>query len=144
MTTIDTTGIHHVRLTVTDLKRSLAFYRDVLGFVVAVDQQGDPSDPEVRTDPARFYGGVVLQMSDGTLFGLAPVADPDDQFDPNRVGLDHISFTVSSIDELAKAAAQFDESGVERGEITKLPDLGIAILAFFDPDRNHLELTAEL
>ncbi len=29
---ITTTGLHHLRLTVTDLQRSRAFYTEVLGF----------------------------------------------------------------------------------------------------------------
>jgi glyoxylase I family protein len=146
MTTIATTGIDHVRLTVpvTNLEQSLAFYRDVLGFEIAVEQQGDPSDPEVRNDPARFYGGVVLQMPDGTLVGLRPVAEADDRFVSERVGLDHLSFKVSSIHELEKAVEQLDEANVERGEIIKLDGLGIAILSFQDPNGIHLELTAAL
>jgi catechol 2,3-dioxygenase-like lactoylglutathione lyase family enzyme len=78
------------------------------------------------------------------LFGLRPVADPHDRFVSERVGLDHLSFKVSSIDELAKAATQLDEAGVERGEIIKLDALGIAILSIQDPDGINLELTAAL
>jgi catechol 2,3-dioxygenase-like lactoylglutathione lyase family enzyme len=61
MTTIETAGIHHLRLTVTNLERSRAFYGDVLGFEIAIDSQGDPSDPEVRSDQAKLYGGVVFK-----------------------------------------------------------------------------------
>jgi catechol 2,3-dioxygenase-like lactoylglutathione lyase family enzyme len=143
MTTIETAGIHHLRLTVTNLERSRAFYGDVLGFEIAIDSQGDPSDPEVRSDQAKLYGGVVFKTN-GMLFGLRPVADPHDRFTSERVGLDHLSFTVPSIDELAKAATRLDEAGVERGEIIKLDALGIAILSFQDPDRVNLELTAAL
>jgi catechol 2,3-dioxygenase-like lactoylglutathione lyase family enzyme len=143
MTTIETAGIHHVRLTVTNLERSLAFYRDVLGFAIAVGPQGDYSDPAVRSDQAKLYGGVVFKTN-GMLFGLRPVADPHDRFVSERVGLDHLSFKVSSIDELAKAATRLDAAGVERGEIIKLNALGIAILSIQDPDGINLELTAAL
>lgn len=63
---IQTTGLHHVRITVTDLARSRAFYTDVLGFEVAAESPGSPDDPEVRNDPAQLYGGVVFQTN-GTL-----------------------------------------------------------------------------
>jgi glyoxylase I family protein len=143
MASIDTTGIHHIRLTVTDLARSRAFYADVLGFQVAAESPGSPDDPAVRDDPAQLYGGVVFQTN-GMLFGLRPVADATDRFVSERVGLDHLSFTVASRDALLTARDRLDEHGVPHGEVTDLPGFGIAILSFSDPDGVHLELTAPL
>ena len=37
--------VHHIRLTVTDLERSKAFYTEVLGFQVAIDTL-PPEDDE--------------------------------------------------------------------------------------------------
>ncbi|MGW4092835.1 VOC family protein [Nocardia sp. NPDC004750] len=140
---IETTGTHHIRLTVTDIARSRAFYRDVLGFPIAAESPGSPDDPEVRVDPMRLFGGVVFQAN-GMLLGLRPVADPADRFDSERVGLDHLSFTVPARDDLAAAAARLADAGIEHGEITEMADFGIAILSFSDPDGIHLELTAPL
>ncbi len=140
---IDTTGLHHVRITVTDLARSRAFYSDVLGFQVAAESPGSPDDPAVREDPNQLYGGVVF-ATNGMLFGLRPVADPGDRFVSERVGLDHISFTVASRDDLAAARDRLDEHGVPHGEVIELPAFGIAILSFSDPDGVHLELTSPL
>ncbi|MBF6190018.1 VOC family protein [Nocardia implantans] len=140
---IETTGTHHIRLTVTDIARSRAFYRDVLGFPIAAESPGSPDDPAVRTDPMRLFGGVVFQAN-GMLLGLRPVADPADRFDSERVGLDHLSFTVPARDDLVAAAARLSEAGIEHGEITEMADFGIAILSFSDPDGIHLELTAPL
>ncbi|WP_159840348.1 VOC family protein [Nocardia sp. CY41] len=140
---IETTGTHHIRLTVTDIARSRAFYRDVLGFPIAAESPGSPDDPAVRTDPMRLFGGVVFQAN-GMLLGLRPVADPTDRFDSERVGLDHLSFTVPARDDLVAAAARLSEAGIEHGEITEMADFGIAILSFSDPDGIHLELTAPL
>ncbi|MBF6467089.1 VOC family protein [Nocardia beijingensis] len=140
---IETTGTHHIRLTVTDIARSRAFYRDVLGFPIAAQSPGSPDDPAVRTDPMRLFGGVVFQAN-GMLLGLRPVAAPTDRFDSERVGLDHLSFTVPARDDLVAAAARLSEAGIEHGEITKMADFGIAILSFSDPDGIHLELTAPL
>jgi glyoxylase I family protein len=143
MALIDTTGIHHVRLTVTDLARSRAFYAEVLGFQVAAESPGSPDDPAVREDPAQLYGGVVFQTN-GLLFGLRPVAPGDDRFVSERVGLDHLSFTVASRDALVDARDKLEERGVPHGEVIDLPPFGIAILSFSDPDGVHLELTAPL
>lgn len=140
---IETTGLHHVRLTVTDLARSRDFYQKVLGFEVVAESQGDPADPAVRSDPGQLYGGIVF-LTNGMLFGLRPVADEHDRFDSERVGLDHLSFTVASLDALREAATRLRDAGVEHGDIIELDAFGIAILSFSDPDGVHLELTAAL
>ncbi|WP_067683657.1 VOC family protein [Nocardia miyunensis] len=141
MPVLATTGTHHIRLTVTDIDRSRAFYRDVLGFEVAAESPGSPDDPQVRADPFRLYGGCVFQAN-GMLLGLRPVASPHDRFDSGRVGLDHVSFSVESKDELYRAAARLDDAGVEHGEVIDMPQFSISILSFDDPDGIHLELTA--
>lgn len=143
MALIETTGVHHIRITVTDIDRSRAFYQDVLGFDVAAESPGHPSDPGVRDDPAQLYGGVVFGVN-GTLFGLRPVAEPGDRFDASRVGLDHVSFAVGSIDDLHAVAGRLTVAGVEHGEVKQLDGFGIAILSFSDPDGIHLELSAPL
>jgi glyoxylase I family protein len=143
MALIVTTGLHHVRLTVSDLARSRAFYEEILGFEVAAQSPGDPSDPAVRQDPAQLYGGVIYQTN-GILFGLRPVASAGDAFDSERTGLDHISFAVANRDVLLAAASALEERGIMHGEVMDLAAFGIAILSFSDPDGVHLELTAPL
>ena len=119
---------------------SRAFYSEVLGFTVIAESSDDPA---VRTDPDRIYGGVVFE-GPGIHLGLRPVADPDDRFVSERVGLDHLSFTVASHGALVEAAAALEERGVPHGEVTDLPDWGLTILSFSDPDGAHLELSAAL
>jgi glyoxylase I family protein len=143
MALIETTGLHHIRLTVCDLARSRAFYEEVLGFQVAAVSPGDPSDPAVRADPAQLYGGVVYQTN-GILFGLRPVAEAGDTFNSERTGLDHVSFTVANRDALVAAATALEEAGIPHGEVMELDGFGLAILSFSDPDGVHLELTANL
>ena len=143
MALIDTTGLHHVRLTVCDLARSRAFYEEILGFEVAAQSPGDPSDPAVRQDPAQLYGGVVYQTN-GILFGLRPVASAGDTFDSERTGLDHLSFGVADRGALLDAATALAEKGITHGDVMDLEGFGIAILSFSDPDGVHLELTAPL
>jgi glyoxylase I family protein len=105
--------------------------------------QGDPNDPQVRNDPAQLFGGVVFQTA-GLIFGLRPVADPTDRFDSERVGLDHLSFSVGSLDELSSAAERLRQAGIEHGEVKELTNFNNAILSFSDPDGIHLELSAPL
>src|SRR5689334_24394758 len=95
MPLVDISGCHHLRLTVSDIARSRAFYTKVLGFQVLAESPGDPSDPAVRADQNQLYGGVVM-LGGNLVLGLRPVAPADDRFDPDRVGLDHLSFNVAS------------------------------------------------
>jgi glyoxylase I family protein len=132
--------IHHLRLTVTDIARSRAFYTGLLGFQVAVESP-PPGDPNYDALYPVLWGGVVMS-SGNLLLGLRPVAPGTDRFDENRVGLDHLSFNVASRAELEEAARLFDDQGVPHGEITRLEGFGIDILPFRDPDNVQLELTA--
>ena len=70
------------------------------------------------------------------------MAPGDDRFDPDRVGLDHLSFSVASREDLEQAVRLFDEQGVTHGGITRLDSFGIDVLPFEDPDGIQLELTA--
>ena len=131
-TKITTSGVHHIRLIVTDPIRSRDFYTSLLNFTVA----------------AELPPGFVL-TNGNILLGMTSPWDenqsiPNDRFSPNRVGLDHLSFGVANRAELLKAAALFDENGVEHGEVRDLPPFGITILSFNDPDGIQCELTAPL
>jgi catechol 2,3-dioxygenase-like lactoylglutathione lyase family enzyme len=137
---IPTGDIHHLRLTVTDLERSREFYTDLLGFTVAVESP-PPDDPAAAETFKILFGGVVM-IRGNLLMGLRPMAPSGDRFDPDRVGLDHLSFGVASRDDLDEAVRLLDAHGVAHGEITTLASFGIDVLPFEDPDGVQLELTA--
>ena len=133
---IPTRSFHHVRLTVTDIDRSRAFYDDVFGLPVAMEMPAD-ADDATREQLAFLYGGVVYALGD-SLFGLRPVGGDD--FDEDRTGLDHLSFAVDSRADLDAAAAMLDERGIAHGGVK---DIGVgSILEFRDPDGIALELFA--
>ena len=142
MALIDSNGFAHVRLTVTDIARSKAFYDQVFGWPTAVDASDRVDEPGVTESAEAFFGGVVYQTPQGTLFGLRPVGH--ERFESGRTGLDHVSFSVSSRAELEKAAEAMDGARIPHGEIVDLADAGIAILSFQDPDDINVELTAPL
>ena len=128
---VATSGVHHLKLTVTDVARSRDFYTGVLGFDVVGD-----------------HGSTVLVSDGSVMIGLAPPPDPTqaierDLFNENRVGLDHLSFTVGSRADLERAAQLLGQRGVPCSEIVDLgPGFGIYVLMLRDPDNIQLELTA--
>jgi glyoxylase I family protein len=133
-------GFSHARVTVTDIARSRAFYDRVFGWDVAYEAPADDADQATKDALAFVYGGVIYSFGAGNVFGLRPVAPGDDAFNEDRVGLDHLSFALSSLADLQAAAAALDELGVEHGGVK---DLGaLSVLEFRDPDGIALELSA--
>ena len=133
---IPTHAFAHVRLTVTDIDRSRAFYEGVFGLPVAFEVPDD-ADDETREQLSFLYGGVIYALGD-SLLGLRPAGR--ERFDEDRTGLDHLSFAVGSRADLDAAAAMLDERGTPHGGVK---DIGVgAILEFRDPDGIALELFA--
>ena len=122
-------AITHVALTVTDLAVSEAWYTEVLGVPPVLDED---------TGPFRH----IVYSIGGTLLGLHgfPQLNSSASFDERRPGLDHVSFGVTSRDELVHWAERLDELGIPHGEIL---DAGYGSgLSFRDPDNIALELFA--
>ena len=142
MALVASAGIAHIRLNVTDITRSKTFYDQVFGWPIAVDASTEAGQSGVRESPTKFYGGVIYRTPSGALFGLRPVGTQ--RFNPEHTGLDHLTFMVASRGDLVQASRTFDETGVEDGEVMDLPNAGIAILSFSDPDGVQLELCARL
>lgn len=84
----------------------------------------------------------VFVSNDALQLGLCPCDAPrrnhGDHFDPLRVELEPVRFSVASTDNLYAAR----DLCAERGEPTELAPLDIAVLSITDPDGMQLELTA--
>ena len=134
---VSPSGLHHIRLTVTDIVRSKAFYTTLLGSEPIIDESAHADEPGVKESQEQYYGGCVFAVGDQIL-GLRPVAEPGDIFSSTRVGLDHVGIQVDSRSDLDKATERLDADGVVHGEIT---DIGsMVILSLQDPDDINLEL----
>ena len=89
MPLVESSGFAHVRLTVTDIERSKAFYDRVFGWPTVLDASASVNEPGVRESAEQFYGGVVYQTPQGTLFGLRPVGEARDRQRPGRTEAGH-------------------------------------------------------
>jgi catechol 2,3-dioxygenase-like lactoylglutathione lyase family enzyme len=131
----------HLGLCVSDLERSLRFYRDVLGF------SEDSSRPPLamRGEPAATLLGLpevdlraVYLARDGFCLELlaypAPGAVRGDAPRPmNRVGLTHLSFEVDAIDPVLERVRA---AGGAVLEATRIPPAVFVT----DPDGTRIEL----
>jgi catechol 2,3-dioxygenase-like lactoylglutathione lyase family enzyme len=138
-------GIHHVSFTVSDIERSVAFYRDGLGFEVQNDRTIEGAFPE-RVSALRGARLRIVHLR-GYEQGLeliqyhAPAGAPRAARTCD-VGSAHLCFVVEDIDgEIARlerlgATRVSDPAEVEGG-----PNAGNRCLYFLDPDGIPMELS---
>src|SRR5215813_5700826 len=87
----------HVGLNVTDLKRSVVFYRQVFGFDLLRQSESE--------------GRRFAFLGSGTNLVLTLWQQSDGKFEKRRSGLHHLSFQVASVEELKRAEARVRSSG---------------------------------
>jgi catechol-2,3-dioxygenase len=126
---IATTG--HVGINVTDLNRSVAFYRAILG----LDVLNRSDEPGHRFVFLGADGKLVL-----TLWEQATAP-----FGVTAAGLHHLSFLVGSIDAVRSAEARVRQTGAELhhgGIVPHSEGASSGGIFFEDPDGTRLEIYA--
>ena len=126
-------GIHrlnHAVLYISDLKRSVAFYTEVLGFRV------------VNMTPDGFSGAAFLQAPGSTndhdlgLFEIGAAAGPSEA-GRRTVGLYHLAWEVDTLDELEATMARL----VAAGSLVGSSDHGTTKSLYgHDPDGLEFEI----
>jgi catechol 2,3-dioxygenase-like lactoylglutathione lyase family enzyme len=138
--------VHHTSLTVSDLDRSIAFYRDVLGLEVVMQQEKDRGYlAEITGYPDVHIRMAHLKLPGGEhrieLFQYLSPPGIRADVEPRNVGAPHICFLVEDIhpayERLRAAGTEVLsepielESGVNKGGFG---------LYFRDPDGITMEL----
>lgn len=119
------TRIGHVHLKVADLERSLAFYRDVLGF--AVTQRMGSSAAFLSAGDYHHHIALNTWESRG---GTAPA--------PGTTGLYHVAILYPTRAELADALRRLLRAGIA---LDGAADHGVSHALYLrDPDNNGVEL----
>lgn len=127
-------GYHHVDLTVTDVVASEAWYGRVFGLQRAM----------LEPHPDGVGYAVVLNRPGTSLFlGLSHhPGNAQECFHETRTGLDHVSFAVSSRQELDGWLEELDRLGVPNSGITERSEpFDYALIVLRDPDGIQLEIT---
>jgi catechol 2,3-dioxygenase-like lactoylglutathione lyase family enzyme len=130
-------GIHHLDLVVSDLERSLAFYRGLLqplGYVREGPIAGERGERVVYLDHIRSEGAIGLRERQSGADGVP--------YDRYAVGVHHVAFTATSRAMVHERTAWLAEQGVtiESGprEYDYIP--GYFAVFFYDPDGIKLEI----
>jgi glyoxylase I family protein len=128
--------VSHIDLVVSDLQRSLAFYKGLLepiGYTVERQIVGE------RGEEVHYLRGDVIRDAIGLRQAQSPSSAPYDRY---AVGLHHLAFDVESravVDERAewlRAHGAEIESGPAEYDYTP----GYYAVFFYDPDGLKLEL----
>jgi catechol 2,3-dioxygenase-like lactoylglutathione lyase family enzyme len=140
------TSIAHTAISVADMERSLAFYRDLLGMKVAMDVESSGPKLGVIVGLAGAQARIVMLDAGNQRIELfqyrAPVGRPmPEGLRQCDNGLTHIAFNVTDMDELReklkdKGVPFYSEPQVMRGELK--------VVYFKDPDGVTLELMETL
>ncbi|WP_030710789.1 VOC family protein [Streptomyces sp. NRRL F-2580] len=129
-TAISTLRTGHVGLNVTDLDRSLAFYRDALDFRVL----GEGKEQDRRFAFLGQDGELVL-----TLWQQA-----DGVYAPTAAGLHHLAFSAGTIEQVRAYEARLRDLGVAfayEGVVAHREGAASGGIFFHDPDGTRLEIS---
>lgn len=145
----DATGIplfSHVGICVSDLEKSLGFYRGALGFEPAESYEvGNEVTKTMELDGIALHSQFIRRPDGMTLELLA--FDSPDCFGPrerrsmNQFGLTHLSFYVADIDATAQ---RIRECGGTVHEGTRTDTDAISLIFCTDPDGVRVELMQAL
>jgi catechol 2,3-dioxygenase-like lactoylglutathione lyase family enzyme len=135
--------ITHVGIGVSDLQRSLRFYRDLLGFTWEheLDVEGEPTDTLLRLHGTKLHAeyltrdGVRIEL----LYFASPPAPPRPDRPMNQYGLTHLSFRVTDMDAVLEALRAAGERVLEE-TVIRFPEWQSAACMILDPDGQLIEL----
>ncbi len=123
---MNTPGLHHINVTVSDLKQAKAFYGDLLGF-------------KINDEYMEEYKFISFSVGPVDVYMLQHEATPKgDRFSEFRIGLDHLSFAAPSEEALNELAAKLLAAGVNTKGVETFVT-GNKYIAFRDPDNIQLE-----
>jgi len=136
----------HTGITVSNLERSLAFWRDALGFELShrVDQKGELA-AEITGVPDAEISLAVLKAPGGHKIELLQYTAPADRkqhvdLRPCDVGSVHVALTVDDLDAvLEKIAASGWKAGRKPQTLTTGPNAGKRVMYVRDSDGTTIE-----
>lgn len=132
----------HVSFTVSDLEKSIAFYRDIVGMTLEVSPKELKGQmlSEVTKNPGAHLKVAILKLGSFRLELIQYISPRGKTYRPTLadVGSAHIAFSVDSVEEeyqrLKAVGVEFlSKPGQSR------PD-GLPLVFLFDPDGYALEL----
>ena len=139
--------IRHFGIVVSNLEKSLKFYRDLLGLKITrvMDESGKYIDNMLSLDSVQVKTVKMESANGGTLIELLEFKSPSSNvihkefFD---IGASHVAFTVNNLDE---CYSFLSSSGIKFNSTPQIsPDKKAKVAFCFDPDNTPIELVETL
>ena len=138
-------GADHTGITVSNLERSLAFWRDVLGFELShtAHQKGEMAQEitgvdgaEIKLAALKTPGGHKIEL----LEYLAPADRKRADIRPCDVGSVHVALLVHDLDNVFERIAASDWKPAGKPQtLTRGPNAGKRVVYVRDPDGTTIE-----
>jgi catechol 2,3-dioxygenase-like lactoylglutathione lyase family enzyme len=121
-------GIHHVCIYTPEIDKSIAFYRDIMGFNV------------IGRETCDFGEYAMMKLNDSMLELIQPNEQNEDTFG-NKGSITHIGLAVKGIDSVweelkAKGVAMLSD-GIEDNDA---PMGGLRVIQLLGPSQEHINL----
>jgi len=135
----------HTGITVADIERSLAFWRDVLGFELShrAHQKGELAEQITGVAGAEIL--IAVLKAPGHKIELLEYRAPADRKQQNDsrpcdLGAAHIALTVDNLDEVLERIAAFGWKAAGKAQtLTVGPNAGKRVIYVRDPDGTTIE-----
>jgi glyoxylase I family protein len=125
------TGYLSPTLTVTNLGRSVSWYRQLLDLTTR---------REYQPDDKRQRDACLLEPRSGLEICLVEYSGgPQEAFNEFAPGLDHLEFLVAERMDLDEWAERLDSLGISHSGVKEPPYTRNAMITFRDPDNIQLE-----
>ncbi len=142
------TALRHAGIVVTDLARSLSFYRDLLGLrvVVTMDEHGKYIDSllglsDTRVTTVKLAAGEGATLLELLQFQVPHAAGPV-QRGIYETGPSHVAFTVEKLDAVVEKLLAAGEKFISPPQLSL--DGAAKVVFCKDPDGTPLELVEML
>ena len=139
-------NIRHIGIVVSDLEKSLRFYRDLLGFETKKDniESGEYIDVFLGLEEVVVQT-VKMTLENGDMIELLHYKTnkkKPEKIEINQIGCTHFALTVKDIEATYR---RFMEQDIEFVNPPRLSSNGLAKVAFCkDPDGLYVELVEEI
>jgi catechol 2,3-dioxygenase-like lactoylglutathione lyase family enzyme len=139
------TGADHTGITVSNLERSLAFWRDVLGFELShtTHQSGELAEEITGVAGAEIKLAVVKTAGGHKIELLEYLAPPDRKradVRPCDVGHVHVALLVDNLDAILEKIAASDWRAAGKPQTLQTgPNTGKRVIYVRDPDGTTIE-----
>lgn len=124
--------VNHIAIIASDIKRSITFYADVLGFTIIRKVYREERD-SWKVDLA-LHGDYLIELF---TFPNAPQRPSY----PEALGLRHLAF---SVDDIEASVAELQAKGIATEAIRTDPITGCKCVFFADPDGLPIEFVETL